>query len=175
MKLGYTEFSFGYAFTENLIRSSVTAPHGAPIFPNLSQEGHLGFDVHIDLPGLPLFFQYKLPELMVRSNAKELSYAGCALDLPYFRMPLMRRDVSDQHQLLIDLEYDYPNGVFYATPCLSDQPQFNNAYNAATVHERSAFISPSDIGPLPDDKSHNIVYEDGAGIGYFFLSHKKSH
>jgi len=38
MKLGYSEFSFGYAFTENLIRSSPKAPNGAPVFPNLVQE-----------------------------------------------------------------------------------------------------------------------------------------
>jgi hypothetical protein len=64
MKVGYTEFSYGYAFTENLIRSSSTAPTGAPVFPNLLQEGLSGFDVRINFPGVPLFFQYKLPELM---------------------------------------------------------------------------------------------------------------
>jgi hypothetical protein len=56
MNLGYSEFSFGYAFTENLIRSSTAAPTGAPIFPNLVQEAQLGYDVQIKLPGLPLFF-----------------------------------------------------------------------------------------------------------------------
>jgi hypothetical protein len=63
MRIGYTEFSFGYAFTENLIRSSATGPKKAPVFPNLMQEAHKGYDVRIDLPGVPLFFQYKLPEL----------------------------------------------------------------------------------------------------------------
>ena len=66
MKLGYSEFSFGYAFTENLIRSSPLSPSGAPVFPNLVQEADLGYDVRIDLPGLPWFFQYNLPA--VRPN-----------------------------------------------------------------------------------------------------------
>ena len=68
MKLNYTEFSFGYAFTKNLIRSSSTTRSGAPVFPNLIQEGQLGYDVRIDLPGRPMYFQYKLPELMVRET-----------------------------------------------------------------------------------------------------------
>ncbi|MER8702576.1 hypothetical protein [Mesorhizobium sp. M1273] len=57
MKVGYTEFSFGYAFTESLIRSSSAAPVSAPVFPNLIQEGHSGFDIRINFPGVPLFFQ----------------------------------------------------------------------------------------------------------------------
>ena len=64
MKVGYTEFSFGYAFTENLIRGSASAPTGAPVFHNLVQEATLGYDVRTNLPAVPLFFQYKLPELM---------------------------------------------------------------------------------------------------------------
>jgi hypothetical protein len=77
MRLGYTEFSFGYAFTENLIRSSATGPKTAPIFPNLVQEAQKGFDVRIDLPGLPLFFQYKLPELMRRDCARDRDVQPC--------------------------------------------------------------------------------------------------
>ena len=73
MKLDYTEFSFGYAFTENLIRSASTATNGAPFFPNLVQEGQRGYDVRIDFPGCPLFLQYKLPDLMVRDTAAEIS------------------------------------------------------------------------------------------------------
>jgi hypothetical protein len=102
MKLGYSEFSFGYAFTENLIRSSSAAPAGAPMFPNLVQEAQLGYDVRIDRPGAPMFFQYKLPALMARNTAFEISkYKIPGLAAPFFRMPLMRRDLSKQHERLI--------------------------------------------------------------------------
>jgi hypothetical protein len=87
MKVGYTEFSFGYAFTENLIRSSSTAPVGAPVFPNLIQEGMSGFDIRINFPGAPLFLQYKLPELMRRGTAFEIANWSCpGLSLPFFRI-----------------------------------------------------------------------------------------
>jgi hypothetical protein len=168
MKLGYSEFSFGYAFTENLIRSSPASPSGAPVCPNLIQEGQLGYDVHINLPGLPLFFQYKLPELMTRNTAAEISKHGISgLAAPFFRMPIMRRDLSKQHERLIALEKKFPDTVLYASPGLHDLVQFNRAYNEARVHEQSVFFSPAEIGPLPDDKDHSVAYQHGSPVAYF--------
>jgi len=138
MKVGYTEFSFGYAFTENLIRGSATAPVGAPVFPNLVQEATLGYDVRIDFPAVPLFFQYKLPELMTRARAFEIASGLClGLTLDFFRTALMRRDVSDQHRRLLAWERRYPGQVYYAAPCLRDCPAFNTAYNTASVASAS--------------------------------------
>jgi hypothetical protein len=162
MKVGYTEFSFGYAFTENLIRSAPARPSGAPVFPNLNQEAQLGYDVRINFPASPLFFQYKLSELMVRTSAAEISQYGLpGISVPFFRMPLMRRDLSEQHKLLIQLEGKFPGVVYYAAPGLEDNDAFNDAYNAAEVHLQSVFFSPTDIGPLPDDKQHAVAYGNG--------------
>ncbi len=168
MKLGYSEFSFGYAFTENLIRSSTTAPSGAPVFPNLVQEAQLGYDVHIDLPGLPLFLQYKLPELMTRNTAAEISkYKLAGLSIPFFRMPLMRSGASRQHERLIELEKKFPGTVLYVSPCLRNVTQFDLAYKNGHVHELSMFFSPTDIGPLPDTKDHSVAYHNGPPVAYF--------
>lgn len=162
MKLGYTEFSFGYAFTENLIRSTLLGTASAPFFPNLIQEAQLGYDVHIDLPGFPLYLQYKLPELMVRDTAKEISkYALPGLYTPFFRMNLMKRDLSHQHELLIVLEKRHPNSVYYVAPCMESIDDFNGAYNLANIHCRSFFFSPMSIGHLPDDQQHVVAYRDG--------------
>lgn len=167
MKLGYTEFSYGYGFTENLIRSSATAPTGAPQFPNLVQEAKLGYDVRIDLPACPIFFQFKLPELLVRDTAKEISQWGLAgIRCNFFRMPLMKRNLSRQHQHLINLERIYPHQVFYASPKMESVAEFNRAYNNAEVHRRSALFSPTNIGPLPDDKQHVVSYRDGSPIAW---------
>ena len=171
MQLEYTEFSFGYAFTENLIRSALSGPRGAPFFPNLVQEAQLGYDVHIDLPGCPLYLQFKLPELMVRNSAMEISsYSLPDIDIPFFRMYLMKRNRSKQHKRLIKLEEKFPNAVYYATPIMENVSAFNTAYNSATVHRRSIFFSPEDIGPLPDDEQHVIAYRDG--LDYAWLCSK---
>ena len=167
MKLGYTEFSFGYAFTENLVRSSASGPKNAPVFPNLSQEAYLGYDVKIDLPGRPLFFQYKLPELMTRNTAREITtYKLAGFTTPFFRMPLMPSGLSKQHELLMKLEKKYPNAVFYASPKMRDGRAFNSAYAKVEVHRKSVFFSPNDVGPLPDPKAHSIAYRDGLAAAW---------
>lgn len=168
MRPGYTEFSYGYAFTENLIRSSAEGPASAPVFPNLVQEATLGYDVKIELPAQPLFFQFKLPELMVRATAAEVSkYELPGLAPPFFRMPLMKRHVSQQHAYLIDLEAEYPGAVFYAVPELGDLSSFNNAYTETKMHEASVFFSPAEIGALPDNKSHSIAYSPSLAEAWF--------
>ncbi|QQO16704.1 hypothetical protein JJB99_11365 [Bradyrhizobium diazoefficiens] len=104
--------------------------------------------------------QYKLPESMTRNSAGEISTHQLAgLVVPFFRMPLMRRDLSGQHWRLIDLEQKFPGAVFYASPGMHNLGEFNLAYKDGRVHERSAFFSPADIGPLPDDKNHTIAYK----------------
>lgn len=168
MKPGYTEFSFGYAFTENLIRAQAHSVTGAPVFPNLIQEATLGYDIRIDFPAVPLFFQFKLPELMVRRSAREISiYSIPGLSVPFFRMPMMRRDQSQQHSYLLDLETSHPGSVFYATPVLADLGHFNAAYLAGRVHEETAFFSPLDIGHLADNESHSVAYSSRLGGGWF--------
>ena len=168
MKLGYTEFSFGYAFTENLIRSASTATGGAPYFPNLYDEGRLGYDVRIDFPGCPLYLQYKLPDRMIRDTADEISNRSLAgIVTPFFRMYLMKRSVSRQHELLIDHEHRHPHSVYYATPELSSVGQFNAAYNSAEVHLRSVLFSPNEIGRLPDNEQHVVAYREGLQYAWF--------
>lgn len=168
MKLNYTEFSFGYAFTENLIRASSNGPKNAPVFPNLVQEARLGYDVRVDRPGKPIFFQFKLPEYMVRDTAKEIAIYGLrGLSVCFFRMSLMRRDISDQHQLLLDLENRFPDSVFYAAPIIESCTGFNAAYIAANVHLQSALFSPNDIGPLPDNNIHFVSYSARSHRAWF--------
>ncbi|MUZ73305.1 hypothetical protein GOZ90_11490 [Agrobacterium vitis] len=168
MKVGYTEFSYGYAFTENLIRSHPTGTTGAPVFPNLVQEATLGYDVEINLPAVPLFFQFKLPERMKKGTAFELSTGSCpGLTTPFYRIGLMRNDLSKQHAHLIELEKKHPGCVFYAAPWLFDIHAFNSSYSLGRVFQDTAFFSPGDIGPLPDNKQHTIAYRGDLGHAFF--------
>ena len=167
MTLDYTEFSFGYAFTENLVRSVPARPSTAPNFPNLLQEARHGYDVRIDLPGRLLFFQFKLPQRLVRRSAKEIDeHSLPGIRVPFFRMPLMRRGHSDQHARLMELEVTHPDAVFYATPAMHDLASFNAAYQAADVPRVSVFFSPREIGPLRDNLQHSVAYREGLDHGW---------
>ena len=165
-QLEYSEFSFGYAFTENLIRSSATGPAGAPRFPNLVEEGRLGYDVKIDDGGVPVFFQYKLPERMVRPTAKEISNHRLDLPVPFFRIYLMNTESSRQHELLIDLERTHAGRVFYAAPFIVGRTAFDRAYVGASVHLQSALFSPGEIGSLPGGERHVVAYHPDLGRGW---------
>lgn len=168
MKVGYTEFSYGYAFTENLIRSLSSSPKGAPVFPNLVQEAKVGYDVKINLPAVPLFFQFKLPERMKKGTAFEVANGSCpGLITPFYRIGLMRSDLSKQHAHLIELENKFPSCVFYAAPCLADIHAFNRSYGLGRVYQDTAFFSPGAIGPLPDNKQHTIAYRSDLGHAFF--------
>jgi hypothetical protein len=110
---------------------------------------------------------------MRRGTAFESANWSCpGLSLPFFRIAMMRRDISRQHKLLIELESRYPNNVYYAAPGLENIREFDRAYNTAAVARRSVFFSPTDIGPLPDDKSHTLAYKPQLPMGYFFSEPK---
>jgi len=92
---------------------------------------------------------------MVRGNAQEASKFNA---LPFFRLHLHRRDHSDQHQLLLDLESE-GNVVAYAAPGFSEADELNDAYSQDLVAVRSVFVKPSAIGPLGDDRRHWVAFQ----------------
>lgn len=62
MQPDISEFSYGYALTEEFIFRSGMPLRAAPLFPSLLSEGKTGggFDVSIPFVGYPLFLQFKL-------------------------------------------------------------------------------------------------------------------
>lgn len=166
MRAWFSEFSYGYAMTEDIVSSSGPLM-AAPIFPSLSKEGkHGGFDVEIDVPGLPLFLQFKLSECMLRSSAQEAKSGYLAA--PFYRMHLRPLKRSKQHQLLLDLE-GAGHRVYYVAPAFHTEQEFNFAYRNHQVVSSSVFVSPAAIGPLPDDFEHYVSFGDAKQkFGYLF-------
>lgn len=165
--LHFSEFSYGYALTDELIHWHGTPLTAAPVFPSLYAEGQTGggFDVQLSRPGVPLFLQFKLTHRMVMNSAKEAKKGW--LNVPFFRMHLRPSSHSDQHQLLFDLEAD-GNEVYYAAPAFYETAELNNAYANHQVAPHSIFVQPSAVGPLPNKKKHHIAFQGvGDASGYF--------
>ena len=165
MKPDFSEFSYGYAVTEELVslhRASIVA---APMFPSLYDEGQPGggYDVKIPIVGYPVFLQFKLSDQLERANSKE--YKSGLLGLPYYRMYIRPAKHSDQHTLLLDLEAS-GEAVFYVAPEFHLPAELNSFYLNRTVVFNSAAFSPQEIGPMPDEHEHYIVFERGALLGY---------
>ena len=64
-----SEFSFGYALTQEIVTLTNARGLGCPLFPSLRAEGELGYNVSIPRWGVPLFLQFKLSHSMQRPNA----------------------------------------------------------------------------------------------------------
>jgi hypothetical protein len=157
MKPNISEFSYGYALTDELMHSPGSSIQGVPIFPSLYQEGQLGggYDVRLNRPGVPLFLQFKLSDRMKSRGCREHGHG--TLTIPCYRMSLRPSRHSDQHALLLELE-GKGNEVYYSAPAFHEPQELDAAYLNAQVRQRSMWIRPHAIGPLPDDKDHHVSF-----------------
>lgn len=152
-----SEFSYGYALTEELVSGVSANVTAAPVFPSLYAEGQVGggWDVMIPYPVTPLFLQFKLTHYMLRRSAKERQL----FRERYYRMHLRPSRFSDQHELLLAWEAA-GNATFYAAPRFHTTSALNRAYLSRDVIACSAFFPPSIIGALPDQYDHYLAFND---------------
>jgi hypothetical protein len=161
-----SEFSYGYALTEAIIKAAPSSLKAAPYFPSLIEEGKKGggYDVKLSFFGALLYLQFKLSDQMERRSAKEVKKK--LFEPPFFRMPLRSSAKSDQHAMLIALEQSGEQ-VFYATPEFSTAKGLDEAYLSGRVVQRSCFFRPAEIGELPDQKAHWVAFTAQSPIAYF--------
>lgn len=157
MKPDISEFSYGYALTDELIHWHGTNMTAAPVFPSLYKEGQPGggYDVMLQRPGLPLFLQFKLSDRMVRKTAQEVKDG--LFSIPFYRMYIRPARHSEQHEMLLDLEMR-GNEVYYSAPAFHTPEELNDAYLNHNVKNRSLWLRPSAIGPLPDAFDHYVAF-----------------
>lgn len=157
MRPDISEFSYGYAVTEELVRWGGASVTAAPVFPSLIDEGRSGggYDVMLSRPGIPLFLQFKLSDCMVRNNAQEVQDG--LFNIPFYRMHLRPARHSRQHEMLLDLEAAGQE-VYYSAPAFHTPGELNDAYLNRTVRASSIWLRPSFIGPLPDDRDHCVAF-----------------
>jgi hypothetical protein len=164
-----SEFSYGYALTSELIDKFSLKSAGAPEFATQVAEGKAGGGWDMKLPAVPIYLQFKRSDRMVARNAKEASLFS---SLPYYRMHIHKRDHSDQHKLLLNLE-SRGNIVRYAAPGFSYASELNDHYSMDEVAENSIFIAPSKIGPLPDNDKHYVSFQISSARTFFCSEPKR--
>lgn len=169
MRPTISEFSYGYAVTDELIHCHSTTVTAAPVFPSLYQEGQAGggYDLHLQRPGIPLFLQFKLADCMVRDTASE-AQAGL-LTIPFYRMHLRPSRHSDQHHMLLDLE-NAGNDVFYCVPEFHTPAELDSAYLQRRIRTRSLWLWPSLIGRLPNRNDHHCSFQNASATYFYFCS-----
>ena len=142
----------------------------APVFSSLPAEGQPGggWDVLLKRPALLLYLQFKLSQYMKGGRAREVK-AGL-LQPPFLRVSLMPSRLSPQHELLLVLEKG--GGVVrYAAPLFHREEDLNDAYTKGEMLERSVFLRPSRIGPLPDGEDHSVSFRDRKSMVFMSEPH----
>lgn len=159
LKAEFSEFSYGYAVVD-AYRMAFGTFLTPPRFPSLIEEGITGgYDVELYLPTRIEFLQFKLSECMVNSNAIEIQHhAGKGFHNPTYRMKIHRTSRSNQHSLLLNLETQWPGGVFYVAPMFHTQQEFEDRYQRNRILHESVFISPAAIGQINDDEQHHVSF-----------------
>jgi hypothetical protein len=173
MRPYFSEFSYGFALTYELVNNSMHLIGSYPVFPSLVLEGRPGggFDVHIPIVGAPIFLQFKLSHKLQRTSAAEWSL----FNQDYFRMYLRSSHYSRQHNLLLQLESNNRDNrlVLYATPLFHSEQELANYFLSNQVVNNSAFFRPSDIGRLPDALEHYVVFNGHSTTAYLLSDPKK--
>lgn len=150
----FSEFSYGYALTDSFMNGDYSVSAIAPRFPNLKEEGLQGggYDVKIPTCPVPLFLQFKIPQIISRSSRLKPE----EFSVPYYRMHL-RTQHTNQHAMLRSLE-SAENLVYYATPLFDSNTDLDEHCSSHAVVEHSAFFSPNDIGEM-DSTAHHVAYD----------------
>jgi hypothetical protein len=153
----FSEFAYTFGLTAELAGSIEGGLRTAPVFPSTIAEGKLGYDAFLDLPGIPLFLQFKRPVLMVGARARERVMG--LYNTSFYRMPLHSAARSRQHHLLCELE-DARTGavVYYVAPTFHRQDDFNRYSAAGLLAERSFYAAPSLAGHFTDGGEHHFAY-----------------
>jgi len=154
----FSEFSYGFALTHELINRFGVAVAGAPVFPSLIQEGRSGgYDVGIPLEGWTIFLQFKVSQLMKRQTAMHWGEYGH----PYFRFPLRPASYSDQHRLLLQLAHEsqLAHFVAYVAPAFHEPQELNDLFLRQGVAENSVWIPALTIGEIHDNEEHWIIFD----------------
>lgn len=161
----FSEFSFGYALTDNLIHGVLPEKlKAAPTFPSLYKEGKPGggYDVKIPLTSAPLFLQFKIPQIITRKSKK----TPPGFEVPYYRMHVRPGGQSLQHQNLL-IHGRRHRLVYYVAPKFHTTAALNKAFLNHRMVEESVFIRPSQIGSL-DDQDHFVAYDTLHPVAWLF-------
>lgn len=164
MKSSFSELSYAFALTENLVNSLGLPLLTAPTFPSTAAEGKkgAGHDLKLSMPGMSLFLQFKLSHCMRYASAKEFTSGKFHKKIggktaPVYRMYLHPLKSSRQTSLMLKLEKRH-GFVYYVAPLFHLPIDLSKHFFAKTVAQESRFLRPSVIKKMPDQNEHFVSF-----------------
>ena len=175
MKLGFSEFTYGYAVVHQLQVQNNLGFKAWPFFPSLRIERNFGADTFLrSRRGVFFFLQFKLSEKMVSRNAIEFRNTGHGNpifnDPPVYRFHLMPGRISSQHRDLLNLERSGRNGrkVYYVAPSFDGVEFHRMQSDPRQVISKSVWVRPSYLSSIVDDGPHHVSFDTPNGDVYTY-------
>jgi hypothetical protein len=144
----FSESSFGFAVTEQMIRRHRWRLAGIPYFPWIDEEGLLGWDVNIPFWGLSYFLQFK--------RGEEFRYRTQPV---CFRFPVYKPSRSQQHNILVDWAVS-ERLTYYCAPCFTSGSDLMHHSLGTTLLANTKFIPARELPRigLSDNTQHFVTY-----------------
>lgn len=156
MDCQFSETQFAFCVLNELV-AKLNPAHGwsMPIMPTQRAEALSGYDCQLKGSVRTLFLQFKVPRMLLRTNAKYWS----SHNQPYFQFKIWPDPPCKQHNTLVDLAKKDPrNQVFYCSPAFVEQTVFNTFYTRGQVLQNSIFVSCASLSYTGFKERHSISY-----------------
>ena len=151
----FSEFSFGFAFTNEYIASNPGLV-AAPELPSLVREAEKGYDLKLSYRGHSKFFQFKLSAYMIRSSA--MHWMDHNRSHYRIRVASVRKSGElSQHLQLKCLAQSTPN-VVYIAPKFHTEAEFNDLFLSRRVVTNSLWAPLEDLPCGDDGKPHYLTF-----------------
>lgn len=159
MDAQFSEIQLAYSITREIEDRVVFSnlKMGIPVMSNRREEAEGDYDTTYQGKLAAVFLQYKLPEYMIRSNAKEWEEMG---KKEYYRVQIYPNDQSPQHNYLCSLaQKDARNKVYYCAPAFVKYSDYELLHRIFNVAEHSVFVDCNHLPKISGNERHNICYQ----------------
>ena len=158
MRCQFSEMQFVFGVLREIVQKLNPANGWTSIqIPTQREELEVGYDCRLGRGAVrALFFQFKVPQKLTRSNAKHWRDFGG----DYYNFKLWKTEETPQHNNLVKLaNKDHINRVFYCAPAFIEEKEFQIYYEKEEIAKNSIYISCKDLPIIPKgDERHSISY-----------------
>ena len=160
----FSEFSFGYAATRQAERDLAKGytSKGAPVFPSLLEEFHVGWDVALQYVEAIVCLQFKRSDWVSKRHPASPTWDH--IGRPHSRFSLDAD--GHQHRALVDLQHHLllsgEGSVFYVAPRFHTYKQFDRHYRRRSILQASTFVLPDEL-PAGSGR-HHVTYTATTGV-----------
>lgn len=157
MKCEFSEMQFTFGILREMTEKlNPTKGWFTPIIPKQADEKNLGYDCKLSGPINTLFFQFKVPRRLERSNAKYwIDFSS-----EYYEFKIWPDSLTGQHNRLVELgNANKRNKVFYCSPAFIKQEEYDSFYKNNSISINSIMVECKSLSKISGNDKHVITYK----------------